>query len=57
VVVVAVLDCTTTTRAPLVDVVAGGSDDEVGGVTVLGPGPGRVVVVVAGAGAVDLAWS
>ena len=34
-----------------------GSDDEVGGVTVLGPGPGRVVVVVAGAGAVDLAWS
>ena len=55
--VVEVLDCRTTTRAPSVELVVGDGDGEVGGVTVLGPRPGSVVVVaVVGGGAVDLLW-
>ena len=54
--VLGVLDWSPTTRAPKGEVVVGGGD-EVGGVTALAPGPGSVVVVVAaGAGAVDPAW-
>jgi hypothetical protein len=54
-VVVGALDCRTTTRAPSVGVVVGDGDGEVGGITVLGPRPGSVVVVaVVGGGAVDL---
>ena len=52
VVVAAALDCATT-RAPSVEALAGGNGGEVGEVTVLGPGPGSLVVVVgAGAGSV-----
>jgi len=57
VVVGEVLDRTTTSREPSVGTLVGANGGEVGGVTVLGPGSGALVVVVeAGVGAVDVPW-
>jgi hypothetical protein len=56
VVVVVALECRATTLAPSVELVDWDGGGEVGGVTVLGPRTGWVVVVVVAVGAVDLLW-
>ena len=53
---VVALDCRATTLAPSVELVDWDGGGEVGGVTVLGPRTGWVVVVVVAVGAVDLLW-
>jgi hypothetical protein len=54
---VVTLDCRTTVRAPSVELVDWDGGGGVGGVTVLGPRTGWVVVVVVVAvGTVDLLW-
>jgi len=56
-VVVGALSGRPTARVPSVALVVGAGNGEVGGVTVLGPCPGSVVVVaVVGGGAVGLLW-
>ena len=53
---VVALECRATTLAPSVELVDWDGGGEVGGVTVLGPRTGWVVVVVVAVGAVDLLW-